>query len=152
MSKLLAKDFKQNISNPLIGSAFNYLSGENEMEQKKWLKELEKYVGESKPRPNHKRPDFPIGVHIWGFKPKLGKYFKGVSAFGWRTFDGCVSCVLDDFPETKENPVGCGVGTPSMLFDHEYQYFSNNPKKFLAWVRTFRVDNIYKGAFKKEDK
>ncbi len=60
------------------------------------------------------------------------KWERGIVVSGYRSHDGCVSYVLDNYPESKKG-WGCGVGVPGVLKEWEYNYFKNNPEDYKTW-------------------
>jgi len=112
--------------------------------RKKEMKELKKLKARAIKKPclaNSRRlgdNDYPLGdtVHIFIPKgdnvPKSG-WYKGTVVSGYRTFDGCVSYVIDELPKSAGG-WGCGAQTPTLLKDWEFEYFQNNIDEFKAWM------------------
>lgn len=84
------------------------------------------------PLPNNRIVDYIVGEDVWVFTKDRWEH--GIVMLGYRTHDGCVSYTLDNYPETKEKPWGCGVGVPCILRKWEYQYFRNNLEDFQTWL------------------
>lgn len=61
------------------------------------------------------------------------KWNRGVCVSGYRSGDGCVSYVLDDYPKSKEG-WGCGVCVPGILKEWEYEYFKKYKQEFKDWL------------------
>ncbi len=61
------------------------------------------------------------------------KWNKGIYVSGYRHHDGCVSYVLEDYPESKGS-WGCGYAVPCVLKEWEYRYFRTSPDKFKIWL------------------
>lgn len=60
------------------------------------------------------------------------KWERGIVIDGYRSHDGCVSYVLDNYPESKKG-WGCGVQVPQILKEWEYNYFKNNQEDYKIW-------------------
>jgi hypothetical protein len=108
------------------------------------LKELQGRVDNSPPLPNNRsyEEDFKNGEVVWMYHQK--KWNRGIVVSGYRSGDGCVSYVLDDYPDSKGG-WGCGVGVPGVLKDWEFQYFKQHSEKFKLWLRF--CDRSYNGKF-----
>lgn len=96
---------------------------------------------EKPPLPDNRANDFDLGSVVWVFHEN--KWNRGVVTHGYRSGDGCVSYVLDDYPETKGKPWGCGVSVPCVLKDWEYQYFVTHLDDFGVWLKM--ADREYNG-------
>lgn len=84
---------------------------------------------------------FKIKAPVWVYNEN--KWHKGVVVSGYRTYDGCVSYVLDDYPESKGG-WGCGMSVPGILLDWEYAYFKTHLKEYKEYLND--CDRIYNGA------
>lgn len=94
--------------------------------------------------PDSRHYDYCEGEKIWIFYED--KWCSGIVVPGYRSHDGCVSYILDDFPESKpgaKGPWGCGVAVPGILKEKEYNYFKAVPKRFLEWSKL--CDRSYNG-------
>lgn len=60
------------------------------------------------------------------------KWERGIVVSGYRSHDGCVSYVLDNYPKSKKG-WGCGVAVPVILKEWEYDYFKNNTEDYNTW-------------------
>lgn len=95
-------------------------------------------VKSSPPLPDSRGADYhPIGMVCFVYHE--GKWCRGTTAYGYRTHDGCVSYVLDDYPESKgkpdgSGPWGCGMSVPGILLDWEFQYFRKHLGEFEQWL------------------
>jgi len=76
---------------------------------------------------------FKLNEKVWVFYQD--KWNSGIVAKGYRTYDGCVSYVLDNYPTSKEGPWGCGNCIPGVLLDSEFEYFKNNLGDFRIWLK-----------------
>jgi hypothetical protein len=146
VKKLSSDDFKSIVRSKEqnIKEAF-----ENIKEIKSQIATLNKLKAKNKPPLCDRRPDFELGETVWVFTNKDientrsdDKWHRGKVVSGYRTHDGCVSYVLDDFPESKGG-WGCGVGVPCILKDKDYKYFKMNPKDFKDWLDL--SDRVYNG-------
>jgi hypothetical protein len=70
------------------------------------------------------------------------KWNRGIVVSGYRTYDGCVSYVLDDYPESQKG-WGCGMSVPGILLDWEYKYFKNNLEEYREYLKL--CDREYNG-------
>ena len=61
------------------------------------------------------------------------EYVKGTVVNGYRHHDGCVSYVLDDYPESQKG-WGCGVCMPFIMLEKDYQFFKKHLDKFRIWL------------------
>lgn len=105
-------------------------------------KKTEISILESLPEAGSKQPPladsrnydhFNIGDEIRVFHNNSWRY--GVATNGYRHHDGCVSYVLDDFPETKDGPWGCGMAHPCVMKQEEMDYFlENGLSAFRQWL------------------
>jgi hypothetical protein len=88
------------------------------------------------PLPDNRYDDYREGETVWAFMGD--KWNKGIVVPGYRSHDGCVSFVLEDYPESevgKKGPWGCGTASPSILKDWEMRYFNQRISDFLTWLR-----------------
>ena len=84
------------------------------------------------------------GDGMWVFYEN--KWVHGIVVSGYRHHDGCVSYILDDFPESRpdsKGPWGCGCSVPGILKDEEMEYFRLNPKDFDVYCEM--SDKTYNG-------
>jgi len=85
-------------------------------------------------------------VHNPKFFIGESKFVGGTVVSGYRTYDGCVSYVLDDYPESKEG-WGCGNEIPQILLQKDYEYFINNMDKYVDWLEmndvSYGMDSKY---------
>ena len=113
------------------------------------LKSIIKKSKNKPPLPDNRIYDYKNGETVWVFcaisKDNAGddKWHQGIVVPGYRSGDGCVSYVLDDYSQTKGNPWGCGVGVPCVLKDWEYKYFRKNTDEFEIWLSL--CDKEYNG-------
>lgn len=84
------------------------------------------------PLPNNRMNDFDINEIVWVFVHN--KWERGTVVTGYRTHDGFTTHILDNYPETKEHPWGCGVSVPCILKDWEFKYFKENHEDFRLWL------------------
>ena len=102
------------------------------------LKKEIKVLKTLKPKKQPPLPDsrihdyYNIGDIVFIFHEE--KWGRGVVVSGYRHHDGCVSYVLDDYPESKGG-WGCGCAVPCVLHEWEYKYFKNNVPKFIEWLK-----------------
>ena len=92
------------------------------------------------PLPESRVDDFDEGETVWVFYE--GKWNKGTVVPGYRSHDGCVSYVLDDYPDSAKG-WGCGVAVPSILKDWEHKYFKEHLDDFRIWLNL--SDREYNG-------
>lgn len=102
------------------------------------LSSLLKKAEKRPPLPENRRRDWPLGETIWVMHE--AKWNKGVIVGGYRSGDGCVSYVLDDYPESQGQPKGkgawgCGWSVPCILLDWEYKYFLKHPDHYEEWLK-----------------
>lgn len=93
-----------------------------------------------------KRPALPDDRETEHFKLGVGvavyfddKWHFGKVVSGYRTYDGCVSYDLDDYPKKG---IGCGNAVPIVMLKSEYDWFKENPKEYLIWC-----DKAYKESY-----
>jgi len=84
----------------------------------------------SPPLSNNRTEDYYEGEVV--FVHLNEKWERGIVVSGYRSQDGCVSYVLDNYPESKKG-WGCGVEVPVILKEWEYNYFKNNPEDYKIW-------------------
>lgn len=113
----------------------------NIREEKKFIKVLRGLKPTIKPALAVNGADFDDGSIVWVWTNK--KWCRGIVVPGYRSHDGCVSYVLDDFPETKNKPWGCGVSVPCILKEWDYKYFKAHKDEFLVWLEL--QDREYNG-------
>jgi len=86
--------------------------------------------------------DFNDNDVVYVFHNK--KWNRGIVVPGYRSHDGCVSYVLDDYPESKGKPWGCGVGVPCVMSEKDFKWFlSHDIKEFETWIKI--QDSDYNG-------
>ena len=85
------------------------------------------------PLPDSRKHDYyNVKEAVWVFHN--GKWSRGIVTLGYRHHDGCVSYVLDDYPESAtKGPWGCGTGVPQVLKDWEFKYFKSNKEDWKLW-------------------
>lgn len=111
-------------------------------ETKKEIEIIQKLKLPNKPPlPENRQEDFKLGEVVFIFHES--KWNRGVVVNGYRSGDGCVSYVLDDYPESKKG-WGCGSGVPCVLKEWEYKYFKKNLSDFRVWLDL--SDRNYNGA------
>lgn len=117
----------------------------------KEIEELEALVVKavkSPPLPDSRSCEhFALNEKVWIYARQQAnipetKWYSGITVNGYRTFDGCVSYVLDELPKSKEG-WGCGMSVPTALMDWEFQFFKKNPAKFREWLSL--CDKSYNG-------
>lgn len=96
--------------------------------------------------PDNRTHDYNEGETIWTYIDN--KWAKGIVVPGYRSHDGCVSFILEDYPKSKpkpegEGPWGCGAGVPEILTDKEYHYFKEHHDDFRTWLHL--SDREYNG-------
>ena len=74
------------------------------------------------------------------------KWERGIVVSSYRSHDGMVSYVLDNYPESNKG-WGCGVQVPIILKEWEYNYFKNNTEDYNIWrnkeeSRKYNGENI----------
>lgn len=98
---------------------------------------------------NRNADHFNIKGIVWVFHGD--KWNKGTVVKGYRHHDGCVSYVLDDYPESgQKGGWGCGVNVPCILLDKEFKFFKKNLDLFQIWLRL--SDKSYNGKKLELDK
>jgi hypothetical protein len=96
------------------------------------LERLIKKAVQSPPLPGNRPHDYyNIGDVLYVFQDN--KWNRGICASGYRHHDGCVSYVLDDYPESKGG-WGCGYCVPCVLKEWEYKYFKKDLLAFRSWL------------------
>lgn len=119
---------------------------------KRQIKDLEEEITTIKklkskkkpPLPDNRTTEFKLGSIVYIYHQN--KWHKGTVTSGYRTGDGCVSYVLDDYPESRggeKGPWGCGVSVPCILKEWEYLYFKKNINEFKEWLEL--CDRTYNG-------
>ena len=97
------------------------------------------------PLPSNRPCDYyNEGEGIWVFHND--EWVHGIVVSGYRHHDGCVSYILDDYPESqpdKKGPWGCGYAVPGILKDEEMKYFRKHPKDFETYCNL--SDKEYNG-------
>ena len=86
---------------------------------------------EKPPIPDLRGQEFVIGEVLYVFHDN--KWNRGICVSGYRSGDGCVSYVLDAYPDSKKG-WGCGTGVPCVLKEWEFKYFQNNLEDFKVWL------------------
>jgi hypothetical protein len=106
------------------------------------IEALEKLKTPYKPcQPDNRSCDhFPIGSSVYVMHQE--KYHHGTVVPGYRSGDGCVSYVLDDYPES-EGGWGGGHAGPWCITGAEYRYFQAHPKEYVKWIK--KCDRTYNG-------
>lgn len=107
------------------------------------IRVLENIDAEDKPiLPENRGDYFNEGDKVYVYHEK--KWNKGVVVPGYRSHDGCVSYVLDSYPESsKKGPWGCGWSVPGIIHEWEYKYFQKNIDEFQKWLE--KSDRDYNG-------
>jgi hypothetical protein len=85
---------------------------------------------------------FPLKSIVYVFHNEDKKWCRGTVVSGYRSGDGCVSYVLDDYPDSKKG-WGCGFGVPCVIRDWEYDYFRKHLNEFKEWLKM--CDRKYNG-------
>jgi hypothetical protein len=94
------------------------------------------------PLPDNRMKDYDEGEIVYIFHDM--KWNRGTVVPGYRSHDGCVSYILDDYPESKaKGPLGCGVSVPCVLKEWEYNYFRKHLDEFSNWL--IMCDREYNG-------
>ncbi len=97
------------------------------------------------PLPGSRPHDYyNLGDGVWVFHEN--KWNHGTVVAGYRHHDGCVSYILEEYPDSKADkrgPWGCGCAVPGILKDVELQYFKENPEAFTIWCAS--CDRPYNG-------
>lgn len=93
---------------------------------------LDEFQKNKPPLPQNRIEDYNVGETIFVFCKD--KWRRGIVANGYRSHDGCVSYILEDYPETVEKPWGCGVSVPCILKEWEFIYFKTHPSEFKTWL------------------
>jgi len=103
---------------------------------------LKKIKVQKKPCLPDNRPAnyFPLKSIVYVFTKE--KWNRGVVVNGYRSGDGCVSYVLDDYPDSKKG-WGCGFGVPCVIKDWEYDYFRKHLDEYKSWLKM--CDRKYNG-------
>ena len=101
---------------------------EKEIKTLKWMK-----LDKQPPLAENRGEEFKLGSVIYTFLEDKQVLAKGIVVSGYRSGDGCVSYVLNDFPKSKEG-WGCGCGAPIILKEWEFEYFKNNLDTFKLWL------------------
>ncbi len=100
------------------------------------LQKLQSQLKDRPPLPNARSAEYhALGKTCYAFHKN--EWCRGTIVTGYRTFDGCVSFVLDDYPESqpgKKGPWGCGVSVPHILLHWEFEYFQKHPDEFEQWL------------------
>lgn len=94
------------------------------------------------PLPDNRVEDFNEGEIVWVMYHETKKWVRGTVVPGYRSHDGCVSYVLEGYPESQKG-WGCGVSVPCVLKDWEYKYFKTNLDDFSVWLKL--CDRKYNG-------
>lgn len=78
------------------------------------------------------------------------KWARGIIVSGYRSHDGCVSYILDDYSESQpknKGAWGCGISVPIVIKQWEYDYFKDNLKAFKIWLDFSDREYNGKGLF-----
>jgi hypothetical protein len=87
---------------------------------------------------------FNLGDRVFVFYE--GRWNPGTVVNGYRHHDGCVSYVLDAYPESKpgkKGPWGCGMSVPGVIKEWEFSYFQAHRDEFKLWLAA--QDRAYNG-------
>jgi len=84
----------------------------------------------SPPLSSNRKEDYNEGEVV--FVNINEKWERGVIVPGYRSRYGCVSYVLDNYPESKKG-WECSVTVPVILKEWEYNYFKNNTEDYSIW-------------------
>lgn len=119
------------------------------LEQNKNLEEEIRVLLKDKRIPRKKKPALPDTRNADYFKLNNivrvfhnQKWNRGVVVSGYRSGDGCVSYVLDDYPESAKG-WGCGMSVPCVMLEWEYKYFKNNLEEYKDYLKL--CDRVYNG-------
>lgn len=104
------------------------------------LNVLKKKAVKKPPLPDSRGQDFELKDVVYVFREK--RWNRGVVVNGYRHKDGCVSYVLDNYPDSQQG-WGCGTAVPCVLKEWEYKYFKSHLKDFEEWLRL--SDRTYNG-------
>jgi len=114
-------------------------------EEKETLKELLSETKYVPPLPEHRPHDYyNVGDIVWVFL--YGKWQSGEVVDGYRHHDGCVSFILEDFPESRpdqKGPWGCGCAVPGILKSKEIQHFKTHFDDYKHYLQA--SDKSYNG-------
>lgn len=117
-----------------INSLRNQISYKED--EKEALEELAYRARYIPPLPSNRPHDYyNVGDTIWVFYE--GAWQRGTVVNGYRHHDGCVSYILDSFPESradKKGPWGCGSAVPGILKDEELVHFSYNYEDYCHYL------------------
>jgi len=83
---------------------------------------------------------FKLKSVVWVFHDE--KWNRGIVVSGYRSGDGCVSYVLDNYSDSAKG-WGCGLSAPCILADWEYRYFKKNPDEYRKYL--LLCDKKYNG-------
>lgn len=100
-------------------------------EQIKTLQNIPEYSIHKPPLPDNRIGDFNESEIVWIFHQD--RWSRGTVVSGYRSHDGCVSYVLDDYPKNRKG-WGCGCAVPCVLKNWEYRYFRKHLKEFQVWL------------------
>lgn len=82
---------------------------------------------------NRSHDHFNIGDGVFVFHE--GNWDAGAVVNGYRHHDGCVSCVLEEYPETEGKPWGGGYGGPWVMKAIEMEWFlEQGLATFSEWL------------------
>lgn len=113
------------------------------IEQIKILDKIKKKLIDRPATADARQEDFNEGDVVYVMHEK--KWHRGVVIPGYRSHDGCVSYVLDDYPESqKAGGWGCGVSVPCVLSKKDFEWFLNHDiAHFNNWIQL--QDREYNG-------
>lgn len=105
----------------------------------KQIKDVDSEIGQLRkikakdnpPLPENRIDPYEVGEVLYVFTEN--KWNRGICVNGYRHNDGCVSYVLDDYPDSQKG-WGCGTGVPCVLKEWEYKYFKSNLDDFKTWL------------------
>lgn len=131
-----------------IISSKKYTIKENQESIKRIQEEINILLNDKR-IPRKKKPALPNSRDAEYFKNKSivwvfheNKWNKGTVIPGYRTYDGCVSYILDNYPDSSKG-WGCGVGVPCILLDWEYKYFKKHLNEYKEYLKM--IDRTYNG-------
>ena len=105
------------------------------------LKRIAKKLTDRPAMADSREKDFNEGDVIYVMHEK--KWHRGIVVPGYRSHDGCVSYVLDDYPESAKG-WGCGVSVPCVLSKKAFEWFLNHDiEHFNRWIQL--QDREYNG-------
>lgn len=148
----VAKLGKADLNDIVRSKEYNIKESKRAIERtREEIKTLEALVKVADPIPalpdSRECTHFPVNAPVRVFLEKQEKvpktdWYSGTTVNGYRTHDGCVSYVLDGFPESQKG-WGCGMSVPIVLNEKEFQYFKKHPTQWLEWLSL--ADREYNG-------